>query len=884
MVGMFPSDHPREAERLAALERLRVLDTAAEERFDRLTEIVAACLDVPIALVSLVDRDRQWFKARKGLSATETPRDVSFCGHAIVAEDDALFLVEDASTDDRFRDNPLVVGDPRIRFYAGQVIHAPNGLPVGTVCAIDRRPRELTEAQRRVLANVAWMAERELARIDESELLARVLEAEATKSLILDTLSEGVVLQDAAGRIIEWNAAAERVLGMSADQLAGRVSADPRWRAVHADGTPWPGETHPAMQVLKTGRPVYGAVMGVVRGPDPDDPVLDAMAWLSVNSEPVLDGDGVATHALTAFADVTAQMEELARRQEIEARLERSEESARISLDALEQGVILAAESGVIHRMNPAAQRILGYAASELTALWQGPDWTTFDEFGAVLPPEERPIGKALSTGKVVSNHVVGWLGGDGRRVLLRLSCTPNVDDSGRFLVAFTDITEAHLAQRILDATFDTAPVGLALVDTERGILRCNAAFEHQAGRSTAELVGSSLGSIFEPDHEREAATSEAGLLPFLGDDEPSERRVRRPGGDEAWVKAYVAEIGAIDRPLAIAASIDVTKERRLLKELARFGHLFRRANDFITVIDRSGVVLYSSPSSRAVLLRGGTVERFVDVVHDDDIALVEQHLGTLGQGATESGPFTFRTVDQDGVHRYVECVAVNLLDEPDVCGIVMTARDITDRELLARQLAHQVRHDVLTGLGNRKLLDDTIAKMLEQARYPERALGVCFLDLDRFKAINDRLGHGVGDALLQQVAIVIAGATRNGDASARIGGDEFVVLLANIGEVGAMTAVARRLRDEITAIECGGMNVGVSIGLALSTPTDTPATLLHRADTSLYRAKDHSDSWIDTSEICQPLPDASAAPMRGEVVEPTARPERATSGGHRPR
>lgn len=155
-----PKTPNNEAQRLAALTMLNILDTPAEERFDRLTRLARKLLNVPVALVSLVDKDRQWFKSAAGLDASETPRDISFCGHAILQ--DKLFVVSDASQDKRFADNPLVTDEPRIRFYAGFPLTAATGEHLGTFCIIDRKPRQLSEDDRQTLEDLAHIAEREL--------------------------------------------------------------------------------------------------------------------------------------------------------------------------------------------------------------------------------------------------------------------------------------------------------------------------------------------------------------------------------------------------------------------------------------------------------------------------------------------------------------------------------------------------------------------------------------------------------------------------------------------------------------------------------------------------------------------------------------------------
>jgi len=152
-----PADEER---RLRALQQTGLLDTEAEERFDRYTRIAAALFDVPIALVSLVDRDRQWFKSRTGMDVSETARDKAFCAHVILDSD--VMQVPDALVDDRFADNPLVTDEPRIRFYAGAPLSLGSGSAVGTLCVIDHRARNLDQDQLRLLSDLAKLVEREL--------------------------------------------------------------------------------------------------------------------------------------------------------------------------------------------------------------------------------------------------------------------------------------------------------------------------------------------------------------------------------------------------------------------------------------------------------------------------------------------------------------------------------------------------------------------------------------------------------------------------------------------------------------------------------------------------------------------------------------------------
>jgi adenylate cyclase len=209
ILAPIPDD---DAQRVSALRALGILETPPEERFDRIVRLAATIFDTPISYISLVDRDRQWFKAKVGLEVEGSSRDVSFCGHAILYDD--VLVVPDALLDRRFADNPMVVGEPGVRFYAGHPFRERNGNKIGTLCLMDTAPRQFDEKERLILRQLVTLVEHEIHLVDLIELqeetlrvkeqlieskrdlekLFRELEVEKTKSddLLLNILPEAI--------------------------------------------------------------------------------------------------------------------------------------------------------------------------------------------------------------------------------------------------------------------------------------------------------------------------------------------------------------------------------------------------------------------------------------------------------------------------------------------------------------------------------------------------------------------------------------------------------------------------------------------------------------------------------------------------------------------
>lgn len=229
--------------RLAALRNTGLLDTPSEAEFDELVGLATEICKTPMGMFTLVDRDRQWFKARKGIAAEETPRSIAFCHHTIQQRE--LFVVEDAALDTRFRENPLVTGDPKIRFYAGVPLEAPGGAPIGTLCVVDTVPRVLSDSQRHALgvlagqvkANMLMRAQqRDLksALREKEHVAAELAASERRFRIFMNHAPFTVYMKDAQERLTFYNDRMAERYHISSKEWLGKTSAD-LWPAEIAD-------------------------------------------------------------------------------------------------------------------------------------------------------------------------------------------------------------------------------------------------------------------------------------------------------------------------------------------------------------------------------------------------------------------------------------------------------------------------------------------------------------------------------------------------------------------------------------------------------------------------------------------------------------------------
>jgi diguanylate cyclase (GGDEF)-like protein/PAS domain S-box-containing protein len=276
-----------------------------------------------------------------------------------------------------------------------------------------------------------------------------------------------------------------------------------------------------------------------------------------------------------------------------------------------------------------------------------------------------------------------------------------------------------------------------------------------------------------------------------------------------------------------------------------RLHALVQNASDVIAIVTPDAAIRYCSPSVERMLgydadeLAGTS---FTTLVHEGDAARVQRFLSECSSRAGSTFVGEWRLVHRDHSSRHVETVGANLMDNPQVQGLVLTARDISDRKALEQQLAHQALHDALTNLANQTLFKERLGHALARCRRRTASLAVLFIDLDNFKAVNDSRGHNVGDEVLALLAERLGTCVREADTVARIGGDEFAVLLEDVrSESDAIDAGERIVASLGAPLIVRGIETvtGASIGIAMRSSADETADELTRnADVAMYAAK----------------------------------------------
>jgi PAS domain S-box-containing protein len=552
---------------MQALLDLNILDTAPDADLDALVRAASLVCEVPISLISLIDANRQWFKANTGLNATETPRDISFCGHAILGHE--LFEIPDAAADGRFAGNPLVTQAPEIRFYAGMPLTLADGSNIGTLCVIDRSPKKLSPNQREILKSLAAAAASllenrvQLKQVAEwKQRLEQGNEERLRLATIVEQSEDAIISKDAKGRVTSWNNAAQRMFGYSAAEMLGqpitRLFPDSRL-----------AEEPALLERLKSDEMVanYETVRRHKSGAD---------VPVSVSMSPLLGPDGEVIGISKIIRNISARLAS-------QAALKATEVQYKSLIDAMFEGVVVQRADNSIVSCNQSAERLLGLSQSQMIGLTSiDPSWRCVHEDMSAWPGETHPSMVALASGEEVRDAVMGVYKSDGTLGWISINAKPIYEGDATVptsvICTFVDINQRKLAadrlrqsEQTFSALFNNATSGMGILSPKGVWLKTNPAMCEFLGYSNEEFSEMTFTDVSHPDewsvdHEQFARLLNAEIQAY----QRAKRYLHRDG-HTVWGLASVSVVrdGTEQAEFVVSQIIDITARKRAEESLA---------------------------------------------------------------------------------------------------------------------------------------------------------------------------------------------------------------------------------------------------------------------------------------------------------------------------
>jgi diguanylate cyclase len=854
----LPADEIR---RLRALHALEVLDSTPEAEFDALVQAAALVCGAPISLVSLVDEQRQWFKANVGLPGVrETPREVAFCAHAILGE--GVFVVPDATIDDRFRDNPLVRGAPDIRFYAGAPLCLRDGARVGTLCVIDRQPRELNASQRQILLHLAQAVVRAL----ETRGQARAYQASEARFRALSEASPlGVYATDAQGGCTYTNAVWQTIYGMSGTDSLGHGWS----RTLHPED-----QAHVFAEWQRTAalRSDFDMQFRVRR----DD---GSVRHVRSVARQVFGPDGEVTGFVGSVEDVTQRLAE-----------QRQLAEERERLAAIIEGTGAGTWEWNVQtgetRFNETWARIVGYGLSELqpTSLKTWTDLCHPDDLtrSAALLQSHFAGETAAYECEARMRHRAGhwvWVLDRGRVLTRTAEGLPEWMFGTHLDITARKAQEEALqrSEWLLNRTGELADVGGWVLELDQGspVWTDQTCRIHGVPPGYRPRLDEAI-SFYAPEARPVIqAAVERGMRDGSGWD--LELPFVRADGRSIWVRAVGSVEFAEGRPVRLLGAFqDITARRQQQRaleqardELARQHELLRvtlhSIGDAVITTDAQGLVTWLNPVAERMTgwpsaeAQGRPIAQVFHIVNEETRAPNESPVDACLQKGKMVGLANHTVlISRDGDEFGVEDSAAPIRGAADeLLGVVLVFHDVTEQRRLSGEMNYRASHDALTGLVNRAEFETRLRRALHKSHEDRSVHALMYVDLDQFKLVNDACGHSVGDQLLQQVARLFGDAVRARDTLARLGGDEFAVILEHCSAEQAQRVaqqICERMDDFRFVHDGRRFRIGASIGLVpLDARWATPAAVMQAADTACYAAKEAGrnrvHTWVDTDQ-----------------------------------
>jgi PAS domain S-box-containing protein len=664
---LAPASPPNETDRLEALTQYRVLDTPPEQAFDDLALLASQICGTPVALVSLVDADRQWFKSRINFEPAQTAREIAFCAHAILGKD--LFVVPDAANDPRFSANPLVAGEPGIRFYAGAPLVTEEGFALGTLCVMDRKPRMLTLAQAAALRALSRRV------VSELELRRRISveREEAGEAIHEKEEALGMVLSQMPA--IFWTV--DRQLRFTESMGAGRKLLDPRVPDVI-------GTT--LFAYFKTTDPAFEPIAAHRRALEGESTTYE-IAWkgrtLQAHVEPFREGDGSIRGVLGVAFDITE-------RKDAEEELRRSLALLNATIDSTADAILVVDARGKMAHFN-----------RRFVDLWGIPDAVveSRDESGALASVLDKLSDPAAFVKKVMSvyaqpsapSHDILGLK-DGR--LIERDSLPQVVDGktvGR-VWSFRDVTERRQVEEgidqtlsLLKATLEATADGVLVVDNVGAIVSYNRKFAEMwrlppdvlASRDDKKALTFVLDQLRDPERFVKKVQDlygepEAKSYDWL--DFKDGRMFERYSAPQKVGGKTVGRVWTFH---------DVTRVRLMEDTIRRHTRAFDHISDAVLTLDLEARIVDWNPGAEKMFgyAKAEMAGRTPDLLRPAETTVTALDLLTTvrrdGRWAGET-----RFIRKDGTRGVCDTVVVPLFDDfGRILAALAVCRDVTDRK-----------------------------------------------------------------------------------------------------------------------------------------------------------------------------------------------------------
>ena len=550
---------------------------------------------------------------------------------------------------------------------------------------------------------------------------------------------------------------------------------------------------------------------------------------------------------------------------------------------ALAEGVLMVSDKGKVIAVNPSAEAILDLPRHEMeAALRDDAWWHAIKENGKPLPKREFPIRKTLRSGKPQKNVVVG-IRPDGKalrwlQVNTQPVFTPNVGTPTAVVASFEDVTRQRRVEEdhaLLAAAINASPDAITSANLENKLISWNPGAERLFGYSAKEALDRTTGWMLPDSKQSELQGLRARVINGETVAGWQTERVHKDGA-HIFVESNYAPIRDAHGQVSgiVGVHRDVSQVKRMLSQIESSKELFRLALNGIP-----DVFLIYDPQLRIQFINERGVEFFarssMDILGNRDENLLppevtDAYLPALRQAlvtqATQSLELSFllRGRQYSMIATFVPMVDTH----GKLLQILGLLHDFTKRRQTEERLAFMAQYDALTGLPNRYLLLDRLDAALQRAKRNHTLLGVMFLDIDRFKQINDSHGHATGDILLQQIAERLATHLRATDTIARLGGDEFTILVENATTVDEITTIAEKIKTAFTTpfdTESGEVFTTTSLGITIYPFDDQNRDeLLKNADVAMYHAKQERNSW----QLYRPDMNVNAAGRLGMEME----------------